>query len=293
MSLFLRGPAAAFFCLSLPSLAGAHAVLEPRMAAPGLAWEGAVVIGHGCDDTPTTAIRLTLPEGATNAKPADKPGWTVSLGGRDLVWTGGSLPPKERGTFPFMATWSGGKIGDRIYVPIVQTCGTKVLNWTGVPAAGQTAQDVKEPAAALSFVAADAVPRIFHAGPLAIDQPWSRATPKGAPVAGGYLRVTNSGTAADRLIGASFALAAKGEVHEMSMDNGVMRMKQVPGIEIPPGTSVELKPGGYHLMFLNLRDQIAEGARVKGTLVFETAGTVGVDFQVRAMNAGGGGEHQH
>jgi copper(I)-binding protein len=177
-------------------------------------------------------------------------------------------------------------------VPIVQTCGTQVLNWTGVPTAGQTSHDLKQPAAGLTFVAAEDVPRTFHAGALTIDQPWSRATPKGAPVAGGYLRVTNSGATPDRLVGASFALAGKGEVHEMSMDSGVMRMKQVPGIEIPPGASVELKPGGYHLMFLNLKDQVAEGARIKGTLVFEKAGTVDVDFQVRAMNAGSS-EHQH
>ena len=85
---------------------------------------------------------------------------------------------------------------------------------------------------------------------ITLEQPWSRATPAGAKVGGGYLRITNTGPEPDRLVGGTFPLAAKVEVHEMSLEDNVMRMKQVEGgLEIEPGATVELKPGGYHLMF--------------------------------------------
>ena len=124
---------------------------------------------------------------------------------------------------------------------------------------------------------------------LTIEQPWSRATPAGAKVGGGYLRVTNAGKEADRLVGGTFPLAGKVELHEMSMADNVMRMKQVPdGLEIKPGETVELKPGGYHLMFMDLRDGLKDGQSIKGTLVFEKAGSVEVEYVVRSMSGEGG-----
>lgn len=280
--------------LALSSVALAHAVLEPALAAPDQPWNGALVVGHGCDGAPTTALRLTLPDGVPDAVVAPLAGWTVRREGRDIVWSGGTLPPKERGSFPFTVTWSNGKIGEPLYVSVVQTCTNGDVAWKAMPAAGQSAHDLKDPAARIDVVAAGDLPKTYTLGALRIEQPWSRATPKGAPVAGGYLKVTNTGTAPDQLLGATFGKADKGEVHEMSMDGGVMRMKRVDGVEIPAGGSVELKPGGYHLMFMGLKDQLAEGDRVTGRLVFEKAGALDVDFQVRAMNAGAGGmTHAH
>src|SRR6202035_5648938 len=90
----------------------------------------------------------------------------------------------------------------------------------------------------------------FRAGPLTIAGPWSRATPQGAAVAAGYMKITNTGTTADRLISGSSDIAPKFEVHEMSMDNGVMKMRPVQGgLEIKPGETVEFKPGSFHVMF--------------------------------------------
>src|SRR3954470_21527212 len=90
----------------------------------------------------------------------------------------------------------------------------------------------------------------YTAGSLKIQHPWTRATPKGASVAGGYLKITNKGAEADRLVGGSFAAAGKFEMHEMKMANGVMQMRPIAGgIEIKPGQFVEFKPGGFHLMF--------------------------------------------
>jgi copper(I)-binding protein len=134
----------------------------------------------------------------------------------------------------------------------------------------------------------------FRVGHLVITAPWSRATPKGAPVAGGYLSITNNGTEPDRLIGGSFPGAGKVQVHEMTMSNGVMRMRPVVGgLEIKPGQTVMLKPGGYHLMFMRFKGQLKAGETVTGTLTFQKAGSVTVTYQVVSMGAPGpaGGMH--
>ena len=132
------------------------------------------------------------------------------------------------------------------------------------------------------------------AGSLKISAPWTRATPKGASVGGGYLKITNTGTTPDRLVGGSSDVASRFEVHEMSMDNGVMKMRPVGGgIEIKPGQTVELKPGGYHLMFMGLKEQLKAGDTVKGTLEFAKAGRVEVAYPVRALGAGAGGHRHH
>ncbi len=135
------------------------------------------------------------------------------------------------------------------------------------------------------------------AGGLKISAAWARATPKGAPVGGGYLKITNNGTAPDRLIGGSSDTAARFEIHDMSMDNGVMKMRPVEsGIEIKPGQTVELKPGGYHVMFVGLKKSFEQGGHVKATLKFEKAGDVPVDFTVEGIGAETGGmqmQHGH
>ncbi len=124
----------------------------------------------------------------------------------------------------------------------------------------------------------------FKLGDLEIGHPWSRETPAGAKVAGGYLSVTNHGSEADRLIAVSSTISDKGEIHEMAVNDGVMTMRQLPdGLEIPAGEKVELKPGSYHLMFMGLKSQPKKGEKFAGTLTFEKAGTIEVEFAVDAM----------
>jgi periplasmic copper chaperone A len=126
----------------------------------------------------------------------------------------------------------------------------------------------------------------YKAGSLDISNPWSRATPKGASVAAGYMKITNSGSAPDRLIGGSSDVASKFEVHEMKMENGIEKMRPVQGgLEIKPGETVELKPGSLHAMFVGLKKPLSAGDHFKATLVFEKAGTVSVDYDVRAMGS--------
>jgi copper(I)-binding protein len=130
------------------------------------------------------------------------------------------------------------------------------------------------------------------AGDLQITASWARATPKGAQVGGGYLKITNTGSAPDRLIGGTSPVSAKFEVHEMSMDGGVMKMRALDkGLEIKPGQTVELKPGGYHVMFVNLNQPLEPGKPFAAALQFEKAGKVDVEFKVEPIGAPGPGVH--
>lgn len=149
-------------------------------------------------------------------------------------------------------------------------------------------------AAALLLSASFATAHEFKAGPLKIGHPWSRATPAGAKVGGGYLSIENTGTVADRLVSVSVPFAARAEVHEMAVKDGIMTMRPLDnGVDVPAGAKVEFKPGGYHIMFMDLKQQLKQGEMMKGTLTFEKAGTVDVEFKVDSIAAKGGeGEHK-
>ena len=126
----------------------------------------------------------------------------------------------------------------------------------------------------------------YKVGAIEIEHPWSRAVPKGATVAAGYVTIRNAGTEPDRLMGGSSPVAGKFEVHEMSMDKGVMRMRPVTGgVEIRPGQTVELKPQSFHIMMTGLKQPIEKGKPFKGALVFEKAGAVEVEFAVEGVGA--------
>jgi copper(I)-binding protein len=126
----------------------------------------------------------------------------------------------------------------------------------------------------------------FKLGDLTVTSPWTRATPGGAKIAGGYLKITNNGTSADRFIGAKSGAAGHVEIHEMSMNDGVMKMRPLPnGLAVKPGETVELKSGGHHLMFMDLKQPLKQGDTFKATLQFEKAGALDVDFSVNALGA--------
>ncbi len=145
-----------------------------------------------------------------------------------------------------------------------------------------------------AFAANPAAAHDITKGDLVISAPWSRATPAGASVAAGYLAVTNKGLSADRLLSFTTDLAGQPEVHEMSNEGGVMKMRPLAkGLAIPAGATVKLEPGGYHLMLMQLKKPLAAGQRYKAVLVFEKAGSVEVEFEVRAMGAGPAKGHGH
>lgn len=123
-------------------------------------------------------------------------------------------------------------------------------------------------------------------GTIKISTPWVRATPKGAAVGGGYMTITNTGNTPERLLGGTSSLARRFEIHEMSMDNGIMKMRPVAGgIEIKPGATVTFSPSGYHLMFVGLNAPFVRGEHVTAILQFEKAGKVTVNFTVEGLGA--------
>ena len=138
------------------------------------------------------------------------------------------------------------------------------------------------------LLAAPARAEEVRAGDLVITQGWSRATPGGAKIAGGYLTIENKGSAPDRLIGGSGDVSDKIQVHEMAVNNGVMTMRPLDsGLSIEPGKTVKLAPGGYHLMLLDLKYPLKQGDKVPVTLEFEKAGKVKLSLDVQGVGAQG------
>jgi periplasmic copper chaperone A len=134
----------------------------------------------------------------------------------------------------------------------------------------------------------------YKLGNLLIDHPWSRPTPQGAPVGSGYLVIRNKGKSADRLVSASASVAGKVEIHQMTVKDGVMAMRPVEGgIAVAPGKTVELKPSGLHLMFMDLKQQLKEGESIPVTLLFEKAGKIDVEFKVEPMGTTSAPKHGH
>jgi copper(I)-binding protein len=162
------------------------------------------------------------------------------------------------------------------------------LRWRNPQANQETNMQLTIPSIAgvLGLVLTAAFAGDVKVGSLSVSNPWSSATPKGAPVAVGYMNITNSGTTPDRLISGSSDISAKFEMHNMTMEKGVMKMRPVEGgIEIKPGATVELKPGSLHLMFVDLKKPLTANDHIKAALVFEKAGTVNVEFDVLPMGA--------
>lgn len=308
---------AALFLATAP--ASAHVTLATAETGSGNYYKGILRVPHGCDGKATRSVSVQIPEGVIGVKPMPKPGWTVTMtkgayaktyenhgravteGVREIVWSGGELGDEFYDEFVFTSfvtdTFAAGQ---RVYFPTVQTCTQGEARWTEVPAAGQSARDLKSPAPALRIAdtrmnaqaQASAGAETYKIGDITVAAPWSRATPGGAKVAGGYLKVTNSGSAPERLVSATASAASRVEIHEMSMVSGVMRMRPLnDGLIIKPGETVELKPGGFHMMFMDIKQPFKQGDAIKVTLQFEKAGKLDVVFNVGAVAASGGGDH--
>jgi copper(I)-binding protein len=143
-------------------------------------------------------------------------------------------------------------------------------------------------AAMLVLMTSVALPAEYTLGPLEIRAPWTREIPKGATIGGGYVEIKNSGTAADRLIGGSVSVAKLFQIHQTTIDNGVAKMREATsGVEIGPGQTLKFEPGSSHLMFLHLTAPLHAGEKVHGTLQFEHAGTIDIDYEVLGMGAKG------
>jgi copper(I)-binding protein len=129
-----------------------------------------------------------------------------------------------------------------------------------------------------------------------IEQPWMRATAPGAKVAGGFMTVHNMGQVPDRLVAASSPVAEGVELHTHIKQGSTMKMRQVPGFDVPANGRFVLKPGGAHLMFINITRPLKQGERIPVILEFEKAGKVTAEYAVGglgAMGPGGGHDMKH
>ncbi len=137
--------------------------------------------------------------------------------------------------------------------------------------------------AVAAFIAAvsSAAAHDFKAGEIEIGHPWSRPTPPSAPVASGYMTLTNSGTESDRLVEISSPLAERAEIHRSTIEDGVVSMRPADGLPLEPGATVDFVAEKLHVMFIGPQRQLMEGERFPAILVFEKAGTVEVEFVVQ------------
>ena len=138
--------------------------------------------------------------------------------------------------------------------------------------------------AGAAVIVAPAAAHEFKAGGLTLKHPWTRAT--AGKVGAGFVEIVNGGKAADRLLSATSTAAEKVEIHTMTMDGGIMRMRPLPdGIAAPAGATTSLKPGGNHIMLIGLKAPLVEGKLVPLTLNFAKAGPVKVELKVEAAGA--------
>lgn len=314
-------PVLAALVVCAGSTAQAHVVAQPAEGSADSYFATAFRVSHGCNGSATTAVKIAIPEGIDSIKPQAKPGWTITQSKQtldtpragahgsireivtEIVWRGGPLPDDQFDTFPVVMRLPA-KDGP-LYFKTTQECESGSMAWAEIPAAGQAWNDMKQPAPVVrvqmrqqSAAVPAASSNEYKAGDLVIRNPWSRATPGGAKIGGGYLTITNNGTAPDRLVSVKADNSEKVEIHEMATKDGVMTMRQISGgLSIAPGQTVTLAPGGYHLMLMGLKAPLKEGDRVKATLAFERAGNVDVVINVEGMgaqrSAPASGGHQH
>ncbi|SES35446.1 hypothetical protein SAMN04490244_1123 [Tranquillimonas rosea] len=303
--------AAALFAVSGATFA--HATLEQTEAAIGATTKVTLRVPHGCDGAATSAVRIEIPEGFYSVKPMPKADWELSTetgayetpydnhgtemteGVRAVTWSGGDLPDGYYDEFTIRGT-VGSQLaaGETLFFPALQTCANGTANWTDTSGS----HDVPNPAPSLSLVSGDV--GHGHGGPaitmgetatlgdLEIAAPFARATLPNQPVAGGFLTITNTGATDDTLVAASSPAAGRTEVHEMTMDGDVMRMRELAdGLPVPAGETVTLEPGGYHVMFVDLAGPLSEGDATEVTLTFEDAGAVTLTMPVMARDATG------
>ena len=139
--------------------------------------------------------------------------------------------------------------------------------------------------AVLSMLSTAAAAQEFKAGGITVVAPWARATPGGAKVGGAYLELKAAAGAGDRLVSASSPAAGTVEIHEHANEGGVMKMRRIDGLAVPAGGSVVLKPGGYHLMLMDLKQPLKQGDKLQLTLTFEKAGILSVEGPVAPIGA--------
>jgi hypothetical protein len=290
----------------------AHIVLEGKSAPASSSYKAVFLVGHGCQGSATTGVAVQIPTGFLGAKPYPKAGWTVStqLGklarpydshGKRVTddvtlvsWTANGKESALPDAF-FDEFVLRGKLPDSagpLWFKVRQTCESGSNDWSDIPASGTSTAGLKAPAALLE-VTADAPSAVLTAPgqPVQVSDAWVRATVPGQKGSGAFMTLTSK--TATRLVGVSSPVAGVAEVHEMKMDGDVMRMRQIPGLDLPAGTTVALTSGGYHLMLMDLKQTLTSGSTVPVTLLFKDGKGVTSRLELKlpvATSAPGGGK---
>jgi copper(I)-binding protein/uncharacterized protein YcnI len=280
--------------------ASAHIVLSQPSFEAGQNYAAFFKVESGCEGSPTTALRVQIPQSVSVLDTPPKPGWTLnaerSNGRVTAVTWRGRLDSKTADQFGIFVKLPAKP--ETLYFPAVQQCEKGETRWADIPAAGQASRDVAHPAPVLQLTAAATSaappPTQYMVGNIMIMQPWSPATPNGATTAAAYMMVMNHASTPDTLLGGT-SPAGKLEVHQMTMTNGVMSMRPVAGgLTIPGGGVVTLDPQGqYHLMLTGLKTPLTEGTRVPATLNFSKTGPVQIEFTVAPIGARAPGTEHH
>jgi len=312
------------FSLAGAGAAYAHASFETDKVASESNFKAVLQIPHGCDGNATTEVQVKLPEGFVFAKPQPKAGWeieiikgdyqksydnhgkTVTSGPLEIRWKNGNLSDDYYDTFVIKGKISSFDKETQIAFPVTQLCGaTDKVVWDEIAAEGQDAHSLDHPAPTITVTSAQASGHhgdhmaamagmgdaTVKAGSLEISGGGVKAMLPGAKVGGGGFTVKNDGSEDDRLVSVESPAAGRVELHEMTMQNDVMKMRKLEeGIAIPAGETVELKGGSLHLMFMDVKKPFVEGDSVPVTLTFEKAGKV--DY-VLPVGSAAGGAHKH
>ncbi|RZI97492.1 MAG: copper chaperone PCu(A)C [Variovorax sp.] len=260
---------AATALLAAAGSATAHITLPPGGAAAGSDYEAAFRVGHACKDAKaTTGVTVRLPKGFTLNDAQARKGWKLDVqkatGDGEVRWTADSpataLPGTERAEFILRGKLTA--TPGPLYFKVLQSCDNGSADWAQLP--GEAGNEKPAfPAARLDVLAP---------GVAAVDvkDAWIRPTVPGQSGTGAFMKL--SAPSGARLVGASTPAAGVAEVHEMKMDGDTMKMRPVRGgLELPARQTVELKPSGYHVMLMDLKQPMPKGATVPLTLRFEDA----------------------
>lgn len=328
MSSYLKTAAlASALSLSVATGAFAHASFAVSQAEAESYFTAELRIPHGCDGKATNEIVIRIPEGFIQARPKVKPGWnieiikgdyqksydlhgkTVKSGPVEIRWTGGSIPDDFFDSVEITGKISGVEPGAGLAFVTTQKCGADgEVSWSEIAKDGQNPHELKNPAPVISIVAgaehghdhgsaASAAPvqemAPVKVGDLSLSGGFLKGMLAGQKVAGGFLTVENGGSADDRLVEVKSPVAGHVEIHEMSMENDIMKMRELKdGLPVKAGEKVELAPGGFHLMFMDMKNPIAAGETVPVTFVFEKAGIVEAVLPVLDPRAVAEGKHK-
>lgn len=308
--------------VALSTAATAHVTLETKEARVGAGYKAVFSIPHGCEGATTTEVSIEVPEGVIAVKPMPKPGWKLALqkgpyartyafyhgekkseGVKQVTWSGGELPDDYFDQF-VLSTFIAGELapGEKLSFPVTQKCTKGELKWTDVAGPGVDAHSLEHPAPQLLLVAGASEEHHHHHGDTAstggkgieVSGAWTRPASAGG-MGVGYAKITNSSAEPDVLQGASSDAAERVEIHETTINaEGVASMKPAGPVEIGAGKSIELKPGGMHVMLIGLKDAIKDGSKVEVKLNFKKAGAVPVELDAKsAAPDASGGDHEH